>query len=118
MGVALVNFTRGEWRDAQVALTFIVFVAAFGTINLAILHFKTDEAAGVPAGKDFVGINHLGFWVDDLAAIDSKITGAGGKAFLDQDTHLVVTIDRVLVGILDSVAIITASSFSWSSILR
>jgi peptidoglycan glycosyltransferase len=35
MGVALVNFTRGEWLDAQVALTFMVFAAAFGTINLA-----------------------------------------------------------------------------------
>lgn len=56
-----------------------------GTINLAILHFNTDEAAGVPAGKDFVGINHLGFWVDDLAEIDASITEAGGKAFLDQD---------------------------------
>lgn len=56
-----------------------------GTINLAILHFKTDEAAGVPAGKEFVGINHIGFWVDDLTEMDGKITAAGGKAFLDQE---------------------------------
>ncbi len=56
-----------------------------GTINLAILHFKTDEAAGVPQGKDFVGINHIGFWVDDLAEIDDKIVKAGGKAFLNQE---------------------------------
>ena len=56
-----------------------------GTINLAILHFKTDEAAGVPAGKDFVGINHIGFWVEDLKEMDTKITAAGGKAFLDQE---------------------------------
>ena len=56
-----------------------------GTINLAILHFKTDAAAGVPAGKDFVGINHVGFWVDDLQAIDEKIVSNGGVAFLDQE---------------------------------
>lgn len=56
-----------------------------GTINLAILHFKTDEAAGVPAGKDFVGINHIGFWVDDLGEINEKIVEAGGKPFLEQD---------------------------------
>ncbi len=56
-----------------------------GTINLAILHFKTDEAAGVPAGKDFVGINHIGFWVEDMTEIDEKIVGAGGTAFLDEE---------------------------------
>lgn len=56
-----------------------------GTINLAILHFKTDEAAGVPGGKDFVGINHIGFWVDDLAEAGGRIEDAGGNAFLDQD---------------------------------
>jgi methylmalonyl-CoA/ethylmalonyl-CoA epimerase len=56
-----------------------------GTINLAILHFKSDEAAGVPGGKDFVGINHIGFWVDDLADASGCIENAGGHAFLDQE---------------------------------
>ena len=36
MGVALVNFARGDWLDAQVALTFLVFALAFGTINIAL----------------------------------------------------------------------------------
>ena len=36
-----------------------------GVVNLAILHFKSDEAAQV-TGKDFVGIHHIGFWVDDV----------------------------------------------------
>ena len=34
-GVALVNLARGDWLDAQVALTFIVFAVAFGGLNLA-----------------------------------------------------------------------------------
>ena len=36
MGVALVNFARGDWLDAQVALTFMVFAIAFGGINAAM----------------------------------------------------------------------------------
>ena len=36
MGTALVNFTQGVGVDAQVALTLIVFLAAFGSINLAL----------------------------------------------------------------------------------
>ncbi|MDJ0961351.1 MAG: FtsW/RodA/SpoVE family cell cycle protein [Acidimicrobiia bacterium] len=36
MGVALVNFARGDWLDAQVALTFMVFAVAFGSVNAAM----------------------------------------------------------------------------------
>ena len=36
-----------------------------GVINLALLKFKSDEAAQ-GTGKDFVGIHHFGFWVDDV----------------------------------------------------
>jgi peptidoglycan glycosyltransferase len=36
MGVALVNFTVGDGLDAQVALTFLVFLAAFGGVHLAV----------------------------------------------------------------------------------
>ncbi len=35
-GTALVGFTRGIGLDAQVALTFIVFVGAFGAIHLSL----------------------------------------------------------------------------------
>ena len=36
-----------------------------GVVNLALLKFKTDEASQ-GTGKDFVGIHHIGFWVDDV----------------------------------------------------
>jgi catechol 2,3-dioxygenase-like lactoylglutathione lyase family enzyme len=48
-----------------------------GVVNLAILKFKSDEAAQ-GTGKDFVGIHHFGFWVDDViqAGKDSRAAGA------------------------------------------
>jgi catechol 2,3-dioxygenase-like lactoylglutathione lyase family enzyme len=36
-----------------------------GVVNLAILHFKSDEASQ-GTGVDYVGIHHIGFWVDDV----------------------------------------------------
>src|SRR5262247_3130666 len=40
-----------------------------GDINLAILNFKTDTAAGIERGKRFSGIHHIGFQVESLEAI-------------------------------------------------
>lgn len=40
-----------------------------GDINLAILKFKNDQAAGIERGKDFAGIHHIGFEVEDVTAI-------------------------------------------------
>ena len=50
-----------------------------GVINLTLLHFHTDEAAGDERGKDFVGIHHFGFIVDDLEAMSKKIEQHGGR---------------------------------------
>ena len=36
MGVALVNFAGGDWLDAQVALTLLVFAVAIGAIHVAV----------------------------------------------------------------------------------
>jgi catechol 2,3-dioxygenase-like lactoylglutathione lyase family enzyme len=36
-----------------------------GVVNLAILHFRNDEASQ-GTGADYVGIHHIGFWVDDV----------------------------------------------------
>jgi hypothetical protein len=48
-----------------------------GEINLAILNFKNDVAAGVERGKAFSGIHHIGFQVDGLDAIAERLTAAG-----------------------------------------
>jgi len=36
LGVAIVEFTRGNWLDAQVAVTFLVFLAGFGGVQMAV----------------------------------------------------------------------------------
>ena len=48
-----------------------------GTINLAILHFKTDQVAGVERGKKWSGIHHLGFEVESLEESTQKLAAAG-----------------------------------------
>lgn len=48
-----------------------------GDINFAVLKFKNDQTAGVPQGKDYAGLHHIGFEVDSIAAIDKKLAGAG-----------------------------------------
>src|SRR3546814_14855917 len=54
-----------------------------GTICLALLNYKTDEAAGLERGKDWIGTHHFGFWVDDLEEQRKRIEEHGGKFFMD-----------------------------------
>lgn len=63
-----------------------------GVINIALLAYKTDEWAGYvegedERGKDWQGIHHLGFWVDDLEETERKIEKAGGKYFQGRPTE-------------------------------
>lgn len=58
-----------------------------GTINLALLNYKTEEAAGEWRGRDFVGIHHFGFWVDDVAATRKKLKAAGARYWMGEETR-------------------------------
>ena len=49
-----------------------------GTVNLTVLKFHTEDAAGDERGKDFVGLHHMGFVVDDLEASSARIETNGG----------------------------------------
>jgi catechol 2,3-dioxygenase-like lactoylglutathione lyase family enzyme len=49
-----------------------------GTINIALLQYKTEEAAGW-RGRGFVGVHHVGFLVDDVDASRRAIEAAGGR---------------------------------------
>ena len=49
-----------------------------GVVNLAILKFKTDEASQ-GTGKDYVGIHHIGFWVDDVVEQGKIVRGTGAE---------------------------------------
>ena len=59
-----------------------------GEINLAILDFKNDTAAGVERGKAFSGIHHFGFQVDDLDATADRLTAAGMRRRHDVEAAL------------------------------
>ena len=50
----------------DVAATSGVFLSD-GDISVALLHFKTDEAALMEDGAKFVGLHHFGFLMDDEA---------------------------------------------------
>ena len=55
-----------------------------GVMNIALLSYKTNEMAGYEKdvderGKDFEGIHHMGFVVDNLEKSEKKIEEAGGK---------------------------------------
>ena len=50
-----------------------------GDLNLAILNFKNDAAAGVERGKEWSGIHHIGFQVESLEAIAEKLAAVGSE---------------------------------------
>ena len=53
-----------------------------GTIDLAILRFKTDQ---IGRGLDYTGLHHFGILVEDVAEVAKKLEGLGGRHYMDQD---------------------------------
>jgi catechol 2,3-dioxygenase-like lactoylglutathione lyase family enzyme len=52
-----------------------------GTIDLAILRFKTDQ---IGKGLDYAGLHHFGILVEDVEEVAKKLEGLGGKHYMDQ----------------------------------
>ena len=50
-----------------------------GDLNLAILNFKNDVVAGVERGRGYSGIHHIGFQVESLDDISTKLDTAGSR---------------------------------------
>ncbi|MGE0744881.1 MAG: VOC family protein [Rhodospirillales bacterium] len=50
-----------------------------GTVNITLLKFPTDDAAGDERGKDYVGVHHFGFVVDDVDQAGRAIEANGGR---------------------------------------
>jgi glyoxylase I family protein len=59
-----------------------------GDINLAILNFTSDAAAGVERGRTFSDIHHIGFQVESLEAIAERLTAAGSTRCHDVEQAL------------------------------
>ena len=75
--VDVFEFTR--LRTAQ-GKTYHGHILSDGTINLAILKFETDEAAGVEFGASFAGLHHIGFEVDDVGDATDRVVASGAVA--------------------------------------
>ena len=56
-----------------------------GVINLALLKFKDEEAAQ-GKGTDYVGLHHVGFWVDDVPSAGKEVTAAGATWLMGDPT--------------------------------
>jgi catechol 2,3-dioxygenase-like lactoylglutathione lyase family enzyme len=54
-----------------------------GVINIALLHYKTEAAAG-RLGRDFVGVHHFGFVVEDLESARRAVEAAGAKHWMGE----------------------------------
>lgn len=54
-----------------------------GVMNLALLKYSSNRAAGVGDGESFSGVHHFGFQVDDIADAQARIEDAGGTFFFD-----------------------------------
>ncbi len=50
-----------------------------GVVNLTLLHFPTDEMAGDERGKDFFGLHHIGFMVEDAEEATRRVEENGGR---------------------------------------
>ncbi len=53
-----------------------------GTVSLALLKYRSDAPAG-ERGRDFVGLHHMGFLCDDLAAQSLAVEENGATLFQD-----------------------------------
>ena len=52
-----------------------------GTIDLAILRFKSDQ---IGKGMDYTGLHHFGILVEDIDEAAKAVEALGGKHYMDQ----------------------------------
>lgn len=69
-----------------------------GHINLAVLKFVTDEAAGVEKGRHYVGLHHIGFEVDDVLGYAARVEEAGAVARHDINDALGLSEEMIVKG--------------------
>jgi methylmalonyl-CoA/ethylmalonyl-CoA epimerase len=60
-----------------------------GIMSLALIEYKSDKAAGQDTsingeGKEFVGLHHLGFWVDDVEVTRKALEENGGSYMMGE----------------------------------
>jgi catechol 2,3-dioxygenase-like lactoylglutathione lyase family enzyme len=72
------DFTEVRKTDGPLAYGYHL---SDGTIDLAILRFKTDQ---IGKGLDYTGLHHFGILVDDVEKSSKTVEALGGKHYMDQ----------------------------------
>jgi catechol 2,3-dioxygenase-like lactoylglutathione lyase family enzyme len=72
------DFTEVRKTDGPLAYGYHL---SDGTIDLAILRFKTDQLG---RGLDYTGLHHFGVLVEDVDAAGKKLESLGGHHYMDQ----------------------------------
>ena len=68
--------------EARASIGDAVFLSD-GVINLSLCRYNADATAG-KVGKDYVGLHHIGFWVDDVEQTRRDIEAAGGTYWMGE----------------------------------
>jgi hypothetical protein len=55
-----------------------------GTLNMAILKFKTDQLG---KGLDYRGIHHFGVLVEDVGEFSKRLESLGAEYYIDRNQH-------------------------------
>ena len=61
-----------------------------GTLNVAILRYRSPELAQKYGGSSALGISHFGFWAEDIEQTRKQLREAGGH-FIDNRDHATTT---------------------------
>ena len=85
-----VREARGKWGHGH--------ILSDGHLNLAVLQFTTDEAAGVEKGMGYRGLHHIGFEVEDVDDAVARVQQAGSVARTDIDDALGIPHDGPIKG--------------------
>jgi len=64
-----------------------------GNVNIAILNFKNEAAAGAEFGTGYSGIHHIGFEVESLGEVSGKLQDAGSTPREDINQALKLQMD-------------------------
>ncbi|AJQ93650.1 VOC family protein [Gynuella sunshinyii] len=68
--------------EARASIGDAVFLTD-GVMNLSLCRYNADEPAG-KVGKDYVGLHHIGFWVEDIDKTQADIEAAGGTFWMGE----------------------------------
>jgi catechol 2,3-dioxygenase-like lactoylglutathione lyase family enzyme len=62
-----------------------------GTLNMAVLRYRSKEGAALYGSSSKHGISHFGFWVEDMEAARDRLREQGAEMITTRDPQTVTT---------------------------